>query len=277
MKAEGVAVVTGSSRGIGRAVALELAHRGFDVVATMRDPDSLAGTTLIEQADLVQEGRLRVQALDVTRPESINLPSELAVLVNNAGTEREKVPVEEAGLELWRELFETNFFGLVETTRRAIPLLRARGGGVICNITSSGLLAPTPFYAPYRTTKAAVSALGESLRTELAPFGIRVVEILPGPIATDMYAYSGEPPDALAFEPYRAMAEHLHESRASLAHMVTPPEEAAVAIVDAILDEHGPLRHGCDRLGRGLLDSWRASTDEEMMQGMLRRFVPGPG
>src|SRR5205823_11329050 len=105
---------------------------------------------------------------DVTRPDTVRLPDGLRVLVNNAGVEREHLPVEETPLELWREMFETNVFGLVEVTRRAIPLVRAAGGGVICNIGSSSVLAPVPFYAAYRASKAAVSAFSMTLRAELA-------------------------------------------------------------------------------------------------------------
>ena len=79
MEAKGTAVVTGASRGIGRAVAIELAERGFDVVATMRDVS--VGADLADMAG----GRLRVERLDVTDPESIELPDTLRVLVNNAG------------------------------------------------------------------------------------------------------------------------------------------------------------------------------------------------
>src|SRR5262249_56926217 len=107
-----------------RAVAPERARRGFDGVATMRDPQVGAG--LPEEAEALG-GRLRVEALDVTRPDTIRLPDGLRVLVNNAGVEREHLPVEETPLELWREMFETNVFGLVEVTRHAIPLVRAAG------------------------------------------------------------------------------------------------------------------------------------------------------
>ncbi len=133
MEIEGVALVTGASRGIGRAVALELARRGFEVVATMRDPR--AGVDLAKEAG--QAGnRLRVERLDVEQPDSIRIPEGLRVLVNNAGVEGPYLPVEEAPLALWRRIFETNVFGLVEVTRRAIPALRASGGGVVCNLTS---------------------------------------------------------------------------------------------------------------------------------------------
>ncbi|MGH9033009.1 MAG: SDR family NAD(P)-dependent oxidoreductase [Acidimicrobiia bacterium] len=274
MDAGGVAVVTGASRGIGRAVALELASRGFDTLATMRNPAD--GTALAEEA-AGKGGALRVVALDVTRPDAVELPRDLRVLVNNAGVERPHLPFEATSIELWREMFETNVFGLVEVTRRAIPRLREAGGGVLCNITSSSMFAPVPFYGPYRASKAAVSAIGESLRTELAPFGIRVLEIVPGPIDTDMLQGSAEPPDALRFEGYRPMAERAHQGRMNVGEMVTSTRDAAVAIVDAILDDDAPLRCGCDPLGTGLLDAWRRQSDEAMMRSMLGTWVEPPG
>ena len=270
MDANGLAVVTGASRGIGRAVALELARRGFDTVATMRNPAD--GASMAEDVGDAP-GSLRVVALDVTQPETIELPDGLRVLVNNAGVERPHLPFEETPLELWREMFETNVFGLIEVTRRAIPRLRETGGGVLCNITSSSMFAPVPFYAAYRASKAAVSAMGESLRTELAPFGIRVLEIVPGPIDTDMLQGSAEPPAALRFEAYRPMAERAHQGRLNVGGMITSTADAAGAIVDAILDDDAPLRHGCDPLGSGLLDAWRTQSDEALMRSMLGTWV----
>ncbi len=254
-----MAVVTGASRGIGRAVAVDLARAGFDVVATMRDPAAGAG---LEEEVAGGAGTITVAALDVTRPETIRLPGDLRVLVNNAGTERDYLPVETAPLEQWRDVFETNVFGLVEVTRRAIPLLRANGGGVICNVTSSSLLAPVPFYSVYRASKAAVQALGESLASEVAPFGIRVVEILPGPVQSDMLAASARMPEGHDVPGYEAIAEAMYEGRMGLgADVITAAEVAAAAIRAAILDDGGPLRRTCDPLGGQLLGMWRADPD----------------
>jgi NAD(P)-dependent dehydrogenase (short-subunit alcohol dehydrogenase family) len=271
MEPVGVAAVTGASRGIGRAIALELARRGFDVVATMRDAQ--AGEGLREEAGALG-GRLRVETLDVTRADTIRLPDGLRVLVNNAGVEREHLPVEETPVELWREMFETNVFGLVEVTRRAIPRMREAGGGVICNMGSSSVLAPVPFYAAYRASKAAVSALSETLRAELAPLGIRVVEIMPGPVDSDMLRHSQVTAIEPAGERYRPLAEHLNANKSMVAQMVQPAGDAARLIVDAILDDGGPMRYGCDPMGTGLIDAWRRTTDEEMMLGMLEQMVP---
>jgi NAD(P)-dependent dehydrogenase (short-subunit alcohol dehydrogenase family) len=273
MQAEGIAVVTGASRGIGRAVALELAVRGFDVVATMRDP--AAGAGLVDEAEEAG-GRLRVQRVDVTRPETIDLPDRLRVLVNNAGVERENLPVEETPLELWREMFETNLFGLVEVTRGAIPRLRAAGGGVICNMGSSSILAPVPFYAAYRASKAAVSALSMTLRAELAPQRIRVVEIMPGPVDSDMLRRSQATMIRPAGELYRALADHMNANKSMVATMIQPAGEAARLIVDAILDDDGPMRYGCDPMSSGMIDAWRQASDEDMMRGMLEHLAPQP-
>jgi NAD(P)-dependent dehydrogenase (short-subunit alcohol dehydrogenase family) len=262
----GSALVTGASRGLGRAIAVALHRRGFEVVATMRDPADGHG---------LPEG-IHVRRLDVTDPSTISMPDGLRVLVNNAGIEDAYLPVEAVPTEQWRRIFETNVFGLLAVTRAAIPVLRASGGGVIANVTSSSVLAPVPFYGAYRASKAAVSALGESLRAEVAGFGIRVVEILPGPIDTDMLAASDRPPEAAGVPGYEELADVMYRSRLDAGEMTTSAEEAADAVVDAVCDDGGPLRYGCDDLARGLLDAWRATPDEELARAMMQGFGVEP-
>ena len=253
----GSALVTGASRGIGRAIALELARRGFDTVATMRDP--AAGAGLAEQA----AGRLEVRRLDVTDPATFDLPDDLRVLVNNAGVDTEYLPVEHADIDDWRAMFETNVFGTVALTSAAIPTLRENQPSVVCTVTSSSIVAPMPFYSAYRASKAAASAFGDSLRVEVAPFGIRVVEILPGPVDTDMFQLSTGDMDATRFPEYRAMAEVAGELRRAHADpRVVDPGTAAAAIVDAIVDSSGPMRYGCDPVSLELIDLWRQHDDE---------------
>ena len=248
----GSALVTGASRGIGRAVALELAVRGFDTIATMRDP--AAGASMPEEA----KGSLEVRRLDVTDPSTFELPGDLRVLVNNAGIDVDYLPVEHANVQDWRRLFETNVFGVVALTSAAIPVLRANAPGVVCTVSSSSIFASVPFYAAYRASKAAVSAFDDSLRTEVAPFGIRVVEILPGPVDTDMFRLSSGEQDAARFEHYRSLgatAARLREEHAD--PRVVDAADAATAIVDAILESDGPMRYGCDPVSYELLELWR--------------------
>ena len=223
----------------------------------MRDPR--AGAGLAEEAS----GHLTVSRLDVTDPSSYALPDDLRVLVNNAGIDTPYLPVEHAELDDWRALFETNVLGAVAVTKEAIGVLRANRPAVICNITSSSIIASVPFYSAYRATKAALSAFGESLRVEVAPSGIRVVEILPGPIDTDMFRLSTGEPDAARYDDYRAMARVVEQQRREYADpQVYDATLAAVRIVDAILDDAGPMRYGCDPLSVGLLELWRQTDDE---------------
>jgi NAD(P)-dependent dehydrogenase (short-subunit alcohol dehydrogenase family) len=260
----GSALVTGASRGIGRALAVELARRGFDTVASMRNPAD--GSDL---ADAVADGggSLRVARLDVTDPATFEIPGDLRVLVNNAGVDSDYLPVEHSELDDWRAVMDTNVLGVVGVTKVAIPALRANRPSVICNVSSSSILASVPFYAAYRASKAAVSAFGDSLRVELAPSGIRVVEILPGPVDTDMFQLSTGEQAAARFDRYRSMAEVAAKLRRESADpMVSPAAEAAVLIVDAVFDDQGPMRYGCDPLSVGLLEVWRQSDDEAMFK-----------
>jgi NAD(P)-dependent dehydrogenase (short-subunit alcohol dehydrogenase family) len=267
MEPQGTAVVTGASRGIGRAVAIELAERGFDTVATMRDP--------ADGKDLAAlgSGRIEVQRLDVTDPASISLPDDLQVLVNNAGVESDNLPLEHMPLESWQRLFATNVFGLVEVSKRAVPIMRAAGGGVICNVTSSSTLAPVPFLGTYRASKAAVTALGESLAAEVAQFGIRVIEIMPGPIETDMLTSSDKPPAGAEHAEYADLAARMWEGRQAIRDSYTPASEAARRIVDAICADDGPIRYGCDDLSEGMLQGWNDTNNAQWVRGMLKSFA----
>ncbi len=208
-------------------------------------------------------GRLTVRRLDVTDPSTFELPDDLRVLVNNAGIDTDYLPVEHANLDDWRRMFETNVFGVVSVTAAAIPILRANQPSVVCTVTSSSIIAAVPFFSAYRASKAAASAFGDSLRVEVAPFGIRVVEIMPGPVDTDMFRLSTGEADASRFADYRAMAGVAATLRQEHADpRVVEPAAAATAVVDAILDSSGPMRYGCDPISLELLDLWRQCDDE---------------
>ena len=116
-----------------------------------------------------------------------------------------------------------------------------------------------PFYAAYRASKAAVSAISETLRAELAPQGIRVVEIMPGPDrhrhAPPLAGDDGSLPRASR---YRAVADHMNASKSDAwRRWSSPAGDAAGLIVDAILDDDGPMRYGCDPMSQGMIDAWR--------------------
>lgn len=269
MGEHGAALVTGANRGIGRAVALELAARGFAVTAGARRPASAAG---LEDEARARGGALRVVPLDVTDPDAVEVPDGLRVLVNNAAVDTTNQPLEHTTTEEWWRLLGTNVVGLVEVTRRALPALRASGGGVIVNVTSAGLLVPMPFFSVYRATKAAVTALTESLRAEVAPFGVRVVEVLPGPIDTDMLAASAELPEGVEHEAYRPLAELVGRLRAGTIETATPVADAARLLVERALDPDGPVRFGCDPLGDALLAAFQTTPEPDHLAAYAAAF-----
>jgi len=264
-----VALVTGAGRGLGRAVALELCSRGFDVIAGVRDLDAAA--SLPASAD--GPGTLTLEQLDVTSLRDYRPPDDLRVLVNNAGYRGPYLAVEGTDLDEWRRTFETNLFGVAELTRRSLPALR-RTRGVICNVASTGAFFPSPFYSVYRASKAALGVLNETLVIELAPFGIRVIEITTGPVDTDMMAtsFSRRPADAVADPLYAPMAERQWANRQPITP--TPADEEASGLVDEILRDDGPLRRPAVTLEAAVVAHWRATTDEDRLQAVMRTFDP---
>jgi NAD(P)-dependent dehydrogenase (short-subunit alcohol dehydrogenase family) len=265
MRIAGPALVTGASRGLGRALAFALARAGFETIASMRRPED--GEALLAAA--AARLPLRVAVLDVERPETIAIPRGLQVLVNNAGAEMAYLPLEHAPLADWRRVFEVNVFGLVEVTRRALPELRRNAASVVCNVTSASLFFPMPFYAAYRASKAAVQALGESLQAEGAAHGVRVVEVMPGPVDTDMLAGSDREPEAAAYAAYRALAQWAWRGRQASEAAKVPAADAAERVVRAILDDASPLRVWCDPIGEALVRAADASPYEARLRGAL--------
>ena len=180
-------LITGSSRGLGRALAVAALDAGHRVVATARDPEGL-GDLVARYGDLV-----RTVSLDVTDVESARAAVRFAVdefgsldvVANNAGYANSS-PFEETPDDDFRAQIETNFFGVVNVTRAALPVLRAQRSGHILQFSSvGGRVGGTPGLAAYQSAKFAVEGLSEVLHNEVAPLGIKVTVIEPGGFRTD--------------------------------------------------------------------------------------------
>lgn len=180
---EQIVLVTGSSSGIGRAVAFEAMRRGHRVFASARKPEDLTGFEI--------PGRLTVLPLDVTDPDSVSAAvrevlkntGRIDALVNSAGYGQYGA-VEDVSIDLWRRQFDVNFFGTLLAIQGVLPAMREARSGTIVNISSVAGKIAIPFAAPYCASKHALEALSDSLRVELAPFGVRIVVVEPGPIVT---------------------------------------------------------------------------------------------
>ena len=166
-------LVTGASSGIGRATVRTFSAVGWQVAATMRQPE--------DGHDLASLSGVRVFPLDVTSTESVEAAVGMAheafgrldAVVNNAGYGVDGV-FESMDDELIRHQFETNVFGLMRVTRAVLPLLRRQQGGTLVQVSSMGGRVTFPLYSIYHGTKWAVEGFSESLAFELRPFGIRV-------------------------------------------------------------------------------------------------------
>ncbi len=229
-------LITGCSTGFGREAAVTFVERGWNVIATMRTPNP----DVLPASD-----RLRILPLDVTDSESIEAAraaaGDIDVLVNNAGIGLAGV-VEGTPMELVRETFETNVFGLIQVTRAFLPTLRERGAGTVINVSSSTTLKTLPLVAVYTATKAAVNAFTECLDLELAPLGVRARVVLPGQAPTTAFAANAqsvldrvETPDAYA-----------DFVQTVVQRMLNPPADA-------------PLTHASD-VAEAI---WRAATDPD--------------
>ncbi len=181
-----VALVTGASSGIGEQAALRLARAGFTVYALARR---------VERMHTLTRYGIKTMAMDVTDDDSMTAGVQavlaahqrIDVLVNNAGYGSygavEDVPIAEA-----RRQFEVNVFGLARLVQLVVPTMREQGSGRIINVSSIGGKIYEPLGGWYHATKFAVEGLSDCLRLELAPFGIHVVIIEPGPILTEWNA-----------------------------------------------------------------------------------------
>lgn len=226
-------LITGCSSGYGLETARHFHALGWNVVATMRNPSA---------APLTPSDRLRVIALDVTDADSIALALELAgpidVLVNNAGIGLFGA-LEHSPLQKIRDIFETNTLGTIAMTQAMIPQMRARGSGVIVNITSTTTLAPFPLAAAYTGSKTAVQGFTRSLAHELAPLGIMIKLVEPGYGPTTAFARNTEIKleDVLP-QPYWAYAEPILAAM-SEPTLFTTEADVAEAVWQAVHDQTG--------------------------------------
>ena len=229
-------LITGCSSGYGLETARHFHAQGWNVVATMRTPD---------EDVLPRSDRLRVLALDVTKPASIAAALEASgpvdVLVNNAGIGLFGA-FEATPMATVREVFETNTFGVMAMTQAVLPEFRARGAGVVVNVTSSATLAPMPMVAVYTASKTAIEGFTASLAFELEAFGVRVKLVEPGyGPGTRFTANGGARMAGLVPEAYAPAAQRIFAALAQPAALTTEAE-VAEAVWRAANDKSGLLR-----------------------------------
>jgi NAD(P)-dependent dehydrogenase (short-subunit alcohol dehydrogenase family) len=263
---EKIAVVTGSSGGIGLETAVALARDGFYTYATMRDTNK-AGS--IQDIAKKENLKLKVIKLDVDSPESIKsaiskIVSEknrIDVLVNNAGYLLFGC-LEDISVEDIKAQFETNFFGIVRLIKETAPIMRKQGSGVIVNVSSVAGRIAFPATPAYISSKFALEGLSESMRYEMSPFGIKTIIIEPGVIRTNMLS-SFKETSAKPDSPYKEISEKVMSGIKMMGEMATPPSEVANTIIKAIHSEDPLPRYIVGNDASMFLEAKKMKTDIE--------------
>ena len=237
---EKVALVTGSSSGIGLETALALARDGFHTFASMRD---IGKAVELEHSAKKENLSIDVIELDVDKEESIVSAinkvvtdgGRLDVLVNNAGYGQFGC-TEDVSIDDFRKQFETNFFSIVRIIQEVSPIMRNQNSGIIVNISSVVGKIGLPGSPAYISSKFALEGLSECLRYELGQFGIKTTLIEPGVTKTNFYN-SMKIPESKTDPKYKALTDNILAGLKMMAEMGTAPSQVANIIIKAIHDD----------------------------------------
>ncbi len=241
-----VVLITGTSSGIGQAIAGAFVARGFEVFGTSRNPqrtEPIAGVELL--------------ALDVSDAASVTAAvstvieraGRIDVLVNNAGVGVFGA-AEESSIAQAQDLFDTNFFGLIRVTNAVLPHLRAQRSGRIINIGSVLGFLPAPYGALYAASKHAVEGYSESLDHETREFGVRVSVVEPGYTDTAFDANAADPDSPI--ESYVPLREHVKETLIKSVRTGDDPSVVARVVLKAATSRTPKLRYPAGPLARQL-------------------------
>jgi NAD(P)-dependent dehydrogenase (short-subunit alcohol dehydrogenase family) len=265
---EKIAVVTGSSSGIGFETSLLLAKNGFRTYATVRNPDKAKALR-----DISDKGELpiRVVELDVDSDKSVkdaidrikDESGRIDVLVNNAGYALFGA-LEDLSMDEIKAQLETNLFGVIRVMKAVLPIMRKKQGGTIVNVSSIGGRISFPLSSAYHGTKFALEGVSESLRYETQPFGIKVVLIEPGVIGSNFLRNAKLAQMALEpTSPYAPMVQTLQKASTRIYEQATPPEEVAKVILKAVTIDNPDLRYLVGNDAIQMIQARKGMSDQE--------------
>jgi NAD(P)-dependent dehydrogenase (short-subunit alcohol dehydrogenase family) len=251
-----IAVVTGASSGFGLLTSLELAEKGFHVIATMRNEEKA-----IKLQDLAARvgciDRIQIQKLDVTSEDSVKVFKDFIehlgrvdVLVNNAGYAGAGF-VEEIPISEYRKQFDTNVFGPIMVSQVCLPLMRKAGKGKIINVSSISGLIGFPGISPYVASKHALEGWSECLRLEMKPYGIYVSLIEPGSFKTNIWSTGKQITEKSLREdsPYFSYMKSIDAQLKKGESQFGDPQEVANKIVEIAQHPNPELRYP---IGKGV-------------------------
>jgi NAD(P)-dependent dehydrogenase (short-subunit alcohol dehydrogenase family) len=272
-----VALVTGSSSGIGFEACLELAKDGYHTFASMRD---IKKGEKIEMIAKKENLPIDVIQLDVDNEESIvsaikkvvSDGGRLDVLVNNAGYGQFGC-TEDVKVDDFRKQFETNFFSIIRIIQEVSPIMREQNSGIIVNISSVIGRMGLPGFPAYVSTKYALEGLSECLRYELGQFGIKVTLIEPGAVKTNFFD-SMKIQESKADPQYKKLTDHILSGLKMMAELGTPPSQVAKVIIKAIHADEILPRYIAGTDAAMFMEAKKAKTDIEFEKYMSKELFP---
>jgi NAD(P)-dependent dehydrogenase (short-subunit alcohol dehydrogenase family) len=272
---EKIALVTGSSSGIGLETALSLARDGYITFASMRN---LGKAGELEHAAKKENLPIEIIELDVDKEESIisaikkvvAKDGRLDVLVNNAGYGQFGC-TEDVSVDEFRKQFETNFFSVVRIIQEVAPIMRKQNSGNIINISSVAGRIGFPGSPAYISSKFALEGLGECLRYELGQFGIKTTLIEPGVIKTDFFN-SMKVSESKSDPKYKALTDNILAGLKMMVEMGTAPSQVAEVVIKAIHDDEMQPRYVVGTDAAMFMEAKKMKTDIEFEKYMSKEL-----
>ena len=273
-----VALVTGSSSGIGFETSLALARNGYHTFATMRN---LGKDEKIKQIIEKEDLSIEIVELDVDDEESVNQAiktisekkDRIDVLVNNAGYGMWGT-VEDVSLDEFKQQFETNFFSIIRLIQKVAPIMRKQGSGNIVNISSVAGRIGFPVSPAYISSKFALEGLSESLRFELMPFGINVIIIEPGVIKTNFFDSMKLSEKSQQDSTYKEITDKVISGVKMMAEMGTHPKDVADVVIKTLGEEKPLPRYVIGNDAMMFLEAKKMKTDIEF-ENYLKKELYG--
>jgi len=282
MQVEKVALVTGSSSGIGFETALLLSKSGFHTYASMRNLEKSKNITEIVNTENLP---LRVIQLDVNDDISVKNAinkiiaenGRIDVLINNAGYGLFS-PIEDITLDQVKEQFETNFFGVVRLVKEVLPVMRKQRNGIIVNVSSGVGRVAIPVSSAYVATKFALEGLSESMRYELKEFGINIIIIEPGVIRTNFVENMKTAGTRSRSEsPYADLIGRTLKGFGGLMDNSSPPKLVAEAILNAITSKEPEIRYVVGDDAKSIMKVRKSTSDKEFENWMYESVLQEKG
>jgi len=272
-----VALVTGSSSGIGYETCLALAKDGYQTFASMRD---IKKSEKLKQIADNENLPIIILELDVDSEESVvsavkkimKDSNRIDVLVNNAGYGQFGC-LEDVSIDEFRKQFETNLFSIVRIIQEVAPIMRKQGSGIIVNISSLAGRMGLPGSPAYISSKFALEGLTECLRYELGMFGVKTTLIEPGVVKTNFFK-SMRIPESKKDPKYKQITEKMLSGLKMMVEMGTPPSQVAEAVVKAIHDKEIMPRYIVGADAAMFMEAKRSKSDIEFEKYMSKELFP---